>query len=198
MTSGEHELVIDLFCGSGGWTDGFLAEGFKVIGYDIVEHPAYQGQFRLQDVRTLVGGTLRSPQLRVIVASPPCDEFLLGDKPYLWPGGRPPNPSLDLVEAARRIAKEAGAPLVLENVRGAQRWLGRAVGHFDSFYLWGDGVPAMLPRGQRRRWKEALPSSRPDLRARIPFELANFIARCYRHGEAARPGQSSGRRRVDA
>lgn len=28
-------LCIDLYCGLGGWADGFLAEGYRVIGFDI-------------------------------------------------------------------------------------------------------------------------------------------------------------------
>ena len=32
----------------------------------------------------------------------------------------------------------------MENVVGAQRWVGRAKWHFGSFYLWGD-VPALMP-----------------------------------------------------
>ena len=28
-------LCIDLFCGLGGWTEGFLAEGYDVVGFDI-------------------------------------------------------------------------------------------------------------------------------------------------------------------
>jgi hypothetical protein len=35
-------------------------------------------------------------------------------------------------------------PLVVENVRGAQRFVGRAKWHHGSFYLWGD-VPALMP-----------------------------------------------------
>ena len=34
--------------------------------------------------------------------------------------------------------------MVVENVKGAQRWVGRAAWHFGSFYLWGD-VPAVMP-----------------------------------------------------
>jgi hypothetical protein len=33
---------------------------------------------------------------------------------------------------------------VVENVRGAQKWVGRARWNFGSFYLWGD-VPALMP-----------------------------------------------------
>ena len=34
--------------------------------------------------------------------------------------------------------------MVVENVRGAQKWVGRARWHYGSFYLWGD-VPALMP-----------------------------------------------------
>ena len=27
-------LAIDLFCGLGGWTEGFIAEGYRVVGFD--------------------------------------------------------------------------------------------------------------------------------------------------------------------
>jgi hypothetical protein len=35
-------------------------------------------------------------------------------------------------------------PLIVENVRGAQKWVGQARWHYGSFYLWGD-VPALMP-----------------------------------------------------
>ena len=31
-------LAIDLFCGLGGWTEGLLAEGYRVIGFDNERH----------------------------------------------------------------------------------------------------------------------------------------------------------------
>ena len=34
--------------------------------------------------------------------------------------------------------------MVVENVKGAQPWVGRAKCHFGSYYLWGD-VPALMP-----------------------------------------------------
>jgi hypothetical protein len=55
-----------------------------------------------------------------------------------------------LFDACFRIQREAceaagrHIPMVVENVRGAQPWVGRARWSFGSFYLWGD-VPALMP-----------------------------------------------------
>jgi len=44
-------LAIDLFCGLGGWAEGFLAEGYRVVGFDIERHDygtgGYPGGARL-------------------------------------------------------------------------------------------------------------------------------------------------------
>lgn len=146
-------LAIDLFCGLGGWTDGLLAEGWDVIGFDIERH-AYDGhrypaQLVLQDVRTLHGSQLANASL--IVASSPCQEFSYRAMP--WKRARelgPPELGMELFAQAFRIQQEAIAaagrfiPMVQENVRGAQKWVGRARWHYGSFYLWGD-VPALMP-----------------------------------------------------
>src|SRR3990167_4180822 len=49
-----------------------------------------------------------------------------------------------LFDACLRIGREAECPIVIENVRGAQPWVGRAKWMFGSFALWGD-VPALMP-----------------------------------------------------
>jgi hypothetical protein len=43
-----------------------------------------------------------------------------------------------LFDACFRIAHEAGVPLVVENVKGAEPWVGYAPAHYGSFYLFGD------------------------------------------------------------
>jgi hypothetical protein len=61
-----------------------------------------------------------------------------------------PPPDNALFEACFRIQREAceaagrHIPLIVENVRGAQPWVGRARWNYGSFYLWGD-VPALMP-----------------------------------------------------
>jgi site-specific DNA-cytosine methylase len=70
-------LAIDLFAGLGGWTEGLLAEGWRVVGFDIERHhygeAKYPTQLVLQDVLTIHGRQLASADL--IVASPPCQAY---------------------------------------------------------------------------------------------------------------------------
>jgi len=149
-------LAIDLFCGLGGWTDGLLAEGYDVIGFDIERHEygehRYPGLLVIQDVRTLHGSQFKDAAL--IVASPPCQAYSYRAMPWKRAKALPP-PDNSLFEACFRIQQEAceaagrHIPLIVENVKGAQKWVGRARWSFGSFYLWGD-VPALMPITSRR------------------------------------------------
>jgi hypothetical protein len=144
-------LTIDLYCGLGGWAEGFLAEGYDVVGFDIERHDygtgGYPGQLVLQDVLTLHGSQFRNAV--VIVASPPCQAYSYRAMPWKRAKALPP-PDNSLFDACFRIQREACEaagryiPLIVENVVGAQKWVGRARWHFGSFYLWGD-VPALMP-----------------------------------------------------
>jgi len=173
-------LAVDLFCGRGGWTKAFLRQGFRVIGVDIVRNPAYpaDADFLLADCATLDGAQFAGAA--VILASSPCDQF----SPFQMPWTRARNPpfpadGIALFRAAERIAAEAGAPLILENVRAAQAFVGRAVVHVGPFYLWGNGVPALVPLSLRRRNKESYGSKQRAERAEIPEDLADHMARLY-------------------
>jgi hypothetical protein len=145
------KLAIDLFCGLGGWAEGLMAEGYEVVGFDIERHvygvDRYPGQLVIQDVLTLDGAQFKDAAL--IVASPPCQAYSWRAMPWKAAKAAPP-PDNTLFEACFRIQREACAaagrhiPMVVENVRGAQKWVGRARWNFGSFYLWGD-VPALMP-----------------------------------------------------
>lgn len=144
-------LAIDLFCGLGGWTEGLLVEGFDVIGFDIERHQygdhRYPAQLVVQDVLTLHGSQFRTAAL--IVASPPCQAYSYRAMPWKKAKALPP-PDNALFDACFRIQSEACAaaghhiPLIVENVRGAQPYVGRARWNYGSYYLWGD-VPALMP-----------------------------------------------------
>ncbi len=150
-------LAVDLFCGLGGWTEGLLAEGYRVVGFDNERHvygdAKYPAQLVLQDVLTIHGAQFKSAAL--IVASPPCQAYSYRAMPWKRAKALPP-PDNSLFEACFRIQREASEaagrwiPMVVENVCGAQKWVGRARWHFGSFYLWGD-VPALMPSPKSRK-----------------------------------------------
>ncbi len=201
-------LAVDLFCGLGGWTDGLLAEDFDVVGFDIEQHVygehRYPAQLVVQDVLTLHGSQFKDVAL--IVASPPCQGYSYRAMPWKRAKALPP-PDNTLFESCFRIQHEAceaagrHIPLVVENVRGAQTWVGRARWNFGSFYLWGD-VPALMPIGKHRkapgatqwfndgpRTPDSLASSgskSPERKAasamiaKIPLPLSRHIAAVYR------------------
>lgn len=154
-------IAIDLFCGLGGWTDGLLAEGYDVIGFDIERHVygehRYPAQLVIQDVLTLHGSQFKNVDL--IVASPPCQEYSYMAMPWskakvlaadYRSGRRDVKQLTALFDACFRIQREAceasgrHIPLIVENVRGAIPWVGRSRWNFGSFHLWGD-VPALMP-----------------------------------------------------
>lgn len=230
--------AIDLFCGLGGWTAGLLSEGYHTIGFDIERHQygedRYPAQLVLQDVLTIHGSQFRNATL--IVASPPCQAFSYmsmpwsrakqiaaalrgkGKFPDAYTGPRTIDDLNALFNACFRIQREACAaagryiPMVVENVKGAQPWVGPAKAHFGSFYLWGD-VEMVGDRviAGGSRWESVRPykksykgfhakfrdtpmallgSKSPERKAisaqiaKIPLPLSSYIARAYKGGAA--------------
>lgn len=159
-------IAIDLFCGLGGWTEGLLAAGYDVIGFDNERHEygehKYPAQLVLQDVLTLHGSQFKGVAL--IVASPPCQKYSYMAMPWTrakklaeWYRASPER-RLELTalfDSCFRLQREAieaaghHVPLVVENVRGAQPWVGRSNWNYGSFHVWGD-VPALMPMTVKR------------------------------------------------
>lgn len=156
-------LVVDLCCGLGGWTEGFLAEGWRARGYDIEAHEygdeKYPGELVLKSVLDLHGSELADADL--IVASPPCQEYSYMAMPWKLAKAKAAAIRADetgealaklnaIFNACFRLQREAGEaagrhiPMVVENVRGAQPWVGAAAWNYGSYYLWGN-IPALMP-----------------------------------------------------
>lgn len=159
--------MLDLCCGLGGASRAFRDRGWEVITVDI--EPRFTPDI-VADVRTWhwTGGSVD-----FVWASPPCDEFARESMPWCKTGKAP---DLSIVEACRRIIAEARPhAYVIENVRGAQRWIGQAVCHVGPFYLWGSFPPIDLA-GLRMRPKESYSSNQAAERALIPYALSRAIA----------------------
>jgi hypothetical protein len=104
----------------------------------------------------------------LIVASPPCTEYsymampwsrakqiaraLRGEDEFPEPyrGSRTVAELNAIFDACFRLQREASEaagrhiPMIVENVKGAQPWVGRAAWNYGSFFLWGD-IPALMP-----------------------------------------------------
>ena len=87
----------------------------------------------------------------------------------------PPNPII--WRNCERFSEQYEAEFILENVRGAQPFMGKAKASFGPFYLWGD-VPPILPTAEWKR-KESFSSKRRAERAEIPFDLALAIGKSF-------------------
>ena len=125
-----------------------------MIGFDIEQHVygehRYPAQLVLQDVLTLHGSQFKDAAL--IVACPPCQEYSYMAMPWsrakaiaaeYRSGVRDVRQLTALFDACFRIQREASEaaghhiPLVVENVRGANPWVGRSRWNYGSFHLVG-------------------------------------------------------------
>jgi hypothetical protein len=208
-------LLIDGYCGLGGWTESFLSEGWECIGIDIERHDYGTGEYPstliLQDMRTISGAQFKDADL--LVFSPPCTEYSYMAMP--WSRGRQIASALlgkgefpegymgsitvtelnDLFNQCFRIQREVSeaaghyVPMVVENVRGAQKWVGKARWNFGSFYLWGD-VPALMPIPAKARFKSKISCAARRFDERIATTPEEAAALHYRLPEGVKVGIS--------
>lgn len=195
-----NPIVFDLFCGLGGWSESFIAEGYQAIGFDIEAHDygngGYPGELVLRDIRSITGAELVK-QYGVpacIVASPPCQEFSYMAMPWskakekerkIMADPQEQKRLTDLFNQCFRIQREVSEaaghyiPIIIENVRGAQKWVGKSRWNFGSFYLWGD-VPALMPIPAKMRMKSKISCAPRLFRDRVATTSEEAHAFHYR------------------
>jgi hypothetical protein len=187
--------MLDLFAGRFGWGKAFAARGWEVVGIDLVEPPEVPDGCRLIKMNVLniadwahIAWKLCEP-VDFICASSPCENFSLHRMKMFHPN--PPYPALgvELFNHTRKLCEASGLPYVMENVKAAQDFVGRAVNHAGSFYLWGNAVPPLLPKGltkgmkMDRKWCKQIGGHGTAQRnaqtagfATIPPELSSCVA----------------------
>lgn len=141
--------MLDLFCGRFGWSRAFAARGWECVGIDLVEPPEIPAGcvFLKRNILEMVALPIG---FDFICASSPCEEFSIHGMKHFHPSPKYPDMGIKLFNHTRMLCESSGIPYVMENVRAAQNFVGTAVNHCGSFFLWGNGVPALLPQGVRK------------------------------------------------
>lgn len=194
---GRPRRMLDLFCGRFGWGRAFAARGWEVVGIDLVEPAEIPAgcDFIQQDILKI---TKDSPFMHwddggryfnFVCASSPCEQFSVHRMKNFHPNPPYPEMGIRLFNHTRALCESYGVPYIQENVRTAENFVGRAVNHAGSFYLWGNAVPPLLPKNltkgmkMDRAWCQKLGGHGTKQRdsqtagfATIPSELANCVA----------------------
>jgi len=160
--------MLDLFCGRWGWSKAFAARGWECVGVDLVEPPEVPAGCKFVQYDILNLQFSRNPlphftsvgfepnplwettQFDFICASSPCEQFSVHGLPFTRKTAQYPELGIRLFNHTRQLCEAAGVPYVMENVRAAQDFVGNATNHCGPFYLWGSGVPSILPQGIRK------------------------------------------------
>lgn len=157
--------MLDLFAGLGGASQAMRERGWDVITVELDPRFAPDVVADIREYR------YDGPPLDLIWASPPCTEFARESMPWCKTGQEP---DLGLVAAALRVIAEARPRWwILENVRGAQAFLGPAKWVRNPVFLWGE-FPAF--DAEVKPWKERLGSRDVAKRAAMPAALSLAVA----------------------
>lgn len=188
MATGRHRFtesnrpagtVVDLFCGAGALSHGFLLEGFPIAcGYDIDEACRFpfeennEAPFVRRDVADIRRGELDrefAPGLpRILIGCAPCQPF------SLYSQGRE-DPKWKLLDDFARLVVDTGPDVVtMENVPQLVRFKGGGV--FEAF------VETLRANGYRVEWTIA---SCADFG--VPQDRARLVLIGSRHGDPLLP-----------
>jgi len=165
VSGGEEAMrVLDLFAGELGWSRIFAARGHECICIDLKtpKNIPLGCQFIKADVLSLFSRRTGFVSLRqdgynwteefdFIVASSPCEEFSVHGMKHFHPNPKYPEMGIMLFNHTRQLCEATGLPYLMENVRAAQRFVGKAVHHCGPYFLWGNAVPPLVPPRTRNK-----------------------------------------------
>jgi hypothetical protein len=104
--------LLDMFCGAGGCSMGYLRAGFEVTGVDLHPQPHYP--FRFIQADAIAYCRKHGHEYDVIHASPPCQAYSITKNLKTAKTSHP-----DLVAATRAALIRTRKPYVIENVPGS-------------------------------------------------------------------------------
>lgn len=105
--------LLDLFCGVGGCSAGYVRAGFDVVGVDNIDQPGYPYEFVKADAMRFLAD-VDLGEFDAVAASPPCPRYAA---PTHVAGSREDHP--DLVGPVLDVLRSWGGPYVVENVPGS-------------------------------------------------------------------------------
>jgi DNA (cytosine-5)-methyltransferase 1 len=109
--------LLDLFCGGGGASVGYVRAGYEVTGVDIVKKKNYPYTFIKADAMAILKDHAFLNQFDVIHASPPCQQYTAAKHLRNAQGHTSSKP--DLLAPVRDALITWGGTYVIENVEGA-------------------------------------------------------------------------------
>ena len=110
-------MVLDLFCGGGGSSEGIRRASARPIGLDSSDQPSYTARFGIKSF--LRGDALDVVAVRdlvrrcdpcLILASPPCEGY------STVTAGGTPSRAPRLIAETRVVLETLGVPFIIENV----------------------------------------------------------------------------------
>jgi hypothetical protein len=143
--------VLDVCCGHWGWSKAFAARGHKCVGIDLTwSEPPENCEFLRMNLFKLTSLWIVEQGFNFLVASTPCEEFSVHGMKHFHKNPPFPKNGLAMFNHVRSVFSDSGMLYVMENVRATQQFVGNAVHHCGPFYLWGSGVPPIIPRNIRK------------------------------------------------
>lgn len=161
--------VIDLFCGVGGLTHGFVKEGFRVLaGFDVDASCRYAYEYNnatrfiLEDVNQIQGEQLRkifgNAQTKILIGCAPCQPFSSYNS-----GDRKKDGKWRLLYSFSRLIQETSPDIIsMENVPSLKK--------FDHGQVLKDFMDLLCEQGYCVKVYEAVPCAAygvPQLRTRL-------------------------------
>jgi len=109
-------------------------------------------RFIQQDILALTTNWMReaSQDFDFICASSPCEQFSVHGMRCFHKNPPYPELGIKLFNHTRALCEATDLPYVMENVRAAEPFVGRAKMRCGPFALWGSGVPTILPQGIKK------------------------------------------------